>query len=133
MRHLSPTTVPAWATAVMSAVGTGAKVAGAKRKEGGAEGDRTFGFEQKCAIPSYLLALAVGELEARSVGPRSQVWSEPSMVAAAEHEFATRSAFAALVAVEPERKHVLAHRALLEGVVEGRRDAVDGDLRPAHA
>ena len=88
--------VPAWATAVMSAVGTGAKVAGAKRKEGGAAEDtRSFGFEQKCAIPSYLLALAVGELEARSVGPRSQVWSEPSMVAAAEHEFAETEKFIA--------------------------------------
>jgi hypothetical protein len=54
-------------------------------------------------------------------------------VDAAEHELAARSAFAALVAVEPERKHVLTHRALLEGVVEWRRDAVDGDLRPAHA
>ena len=57
--------------------------------------DRSFGFEQKCAIPSYLLALAVGELEARSVGPRSQVWSEPSMVAAAEHEFAETEKFIA--------------------------------------
>jgi len=39
------------------------------------------------AIPSYLLALAVGELESRRIGPRSHVWSEPSVVEAAEYEF----------------------------------------------
>ncbi len=40
------------------------------------------------AIPSYLLALAVGELESRRIGPRSHVWSEPSVVEAAAYEFA---------------------------------------------
>ena len=39
-------------------------------------------------IPSYLLALAVGDLESRRIGPRSQVWSEPSVVDAAAYEFA---------------------------------------------
>mmetsp|Transcript_9168 Transcript_9168/g.38831 ORF Transcript_9168/g.38831 Transcript_9168/m.38831 type:complete len:368 (-) Transcript_9168:663-1766(-) len=69
---------------------------------------------------------------ARDVEPRVRA-DVVRRVDAAEHELAARSAFAALVAVEPERKHVLTHRALLEGVVEWRRDAVDGDLRPAHA
>eukprot|EP00983_Pelagomonas_calceolata_P108696 1159484-Pelagomonas_calceolata.AAC.5 len=39
-------------------------------------------------IPPYLLALAVGELEARELSPRSRVWSEPSMVDAGAYEFA---------------------------------------------
>lgn len=39
-------------------------------------------------IPSYLLALAVGRLEHRVLGPRTAVWAEPSVVAAAAHEFA---------------------------------------------
>jgi aminopeptidase N len=39
-------------------------------------------------IPSYLLALAVGRLEARDLSPRSRVWAEPETVAAAAWEFA---------------------------------------------
>ena len=35
-----------------------------------------FHFEQKVPIPPYLLALAVGHLESRDIGPRSRVWSE---------------------------------------------------------
>eukprot|EP00929_Paragymnodinium_shiwhaense_P026722 TRINITY_DN15823_c0_g2_i1.p1 TRINITY_DN15823_c0_g2~~TRINITY_DN15823_c0_g2_i1.p1 ORF type:complete len:677 (+),score=162.98 TRINITY_DN15823_c0_g2_i1:52-2031(+) len=45
-------------------------------------------FEQKLPIPVYLIAIACGELESRRVGPRSQVWSEPSMVEASAWEFA---------------------------------------------
>ena len=33
----------------------------------------TFMFKQEVPIPSYLLALAVGELEYRQIGPRSKV------------------------------------------------------------
>ncbi|KXZ45003.1 hypothetical protein GPECTOR_59g610 [Gonium pectorale] len=36
----------------------------------------------------YLLALAVGELSSRELGPRSRVWSEPGMVEAGAAEFA---------------------------------------------
>jgi leukotriene-A4 hydrolase len=39
------------------------------------------------AIPSYLLAIAVGDLEERRIGPLSRVWSEPSVVDAAAYEF----------------------------------------------
>ena len=38
-------------------------------------------------IPSYLLAIAVGDLEERRIGPLSRVWSEPSVVDAAAYEF----------------------------------------------
>ena len=44
-------------------------------------------------IPSYLIALAVGNLESRELGPRSRVWSEPSMVEAGAYEFAETEAF----------------------------------------
>ena len=44
------------------------------------------------------LALAVGNLEARDIGPRSRVWSEPETVAAGEYEFAETEDF--LVAAE---------------------------------
>lgn len=45
---------------------------------------------QSVPIPSYLLALAVGNLESRPLGPISAVWSEPEMVEAGAHEFAGR-------------------------------------------
>jgi leukotriene-A4 hydrolase len=40
------------------------------------------------SIPPYLLALAVGELESRELGPRSRVWAEPGLVDRAAWEFA---------------------------------------------
>ncbi|KXS13096.1 leukotriene A-4 hydrolase-like protein [Gonapodya prolifera JEL478] len=42
---------------------------------------------QQEPIPSYLIALAVGNLESREIGPRSRVWSEPEVVDAAAYEF----------------------------------------------
>lgn len=47
-----------------------------------------YEFEMKNPIPSYLVALAVGELEFREIGPRTGVYSEPSVVAGAAYEFA---------------------------------------------
>ncbi len=50
--------------------------------------DGVYSFEMPQAIPSYLLALAIGKLEFRSLGPRSGVYAEPSIVDAAAWEFA---------------------------------------------
>lgn len=47
-------------------------------------GDYTFRSPQP--IPSYLLALAVGNLDQRDVSSRTQVWAEPSVVEAARKE-----------------------------------------------
>lgn len=38
-------------------------------------------------IPSYLIAIVVGLLESREIGPRSRVWSEKEVVDAAAQEF----------------------------------------------
>ena len=38
-------------------------------------------------MPSYLIAIAAGNLEGREIGPRSTVWSEPEVVDAAAYEF----------------------------------------------
>lgn len=50
--------------------------------------DGEFRFTMKQPIPSYLLALAVGDLAVREIGPRSAVYAEPSMVDKAAAEFA---------------------------------------------
>jgi leukotriene-A4 hydrolase len=68
-------TVPSWAVALMSAVRAGSRAVPENKTE--------FCFKQEVPIPSYLLALAVGQLETREIGPRSSVWAEPSVVDAA--------------------------------------------------
>ncbi len=50
-------------------------------------GQTTFRFHMPQPIPSYLLALAVGDLEFRAIGPRTGVWAEPAKVEAAAREF----------------------------------------------
>ncbi|KAL0869686.1 hypothetical protein ABMA27_005933 [Loxostege sticticalis] len=45
-------------------------------------------FRQPVPIPSYLLAIAVGVLESRSLGPRSLVWSEKEEIERSAWEFA---------------------------------------------
>jgi aminopeptidase N len=54
----------------------------------GAAGDGVFTFRMPQPIPSYLIALAVGDLAFKSMGSRTGVWAEPSMVEAAAREFA---------------------------------------------
>jgi aminopeptidase N len=45
-------------------------------------------FQMEQPIPPYLIALAVGDLAARDLGPRSRVWAEPGVVERAAWEFA---------------------------------------------
>ncbi|KAF9353213.1 Leukotriene A-4 hydrolase [Mortierella sp. NVP85] len=65
--------------AVMSAVPTG--------EEKQTNGTVTYKFHQKTRMPSYLIALAVGNLEGREIGPRSTVWTEPEVIESAAWEF----------------------------------------------
>ena len=74
-------TVPDPLTAVMSAE---MLTPGGERTDAG----RVFAFRMDRPIPPYLIALAVGDLAFRSVGPRTGVWAEPAVVEAAAHEFA---------------------------------------------
>lgn len=50
-------------------------------------------FEQVVPIPSYLLAIAVGDLYSKRVGPRSHVWAEKSVVDEAAEEFSDTESF----------------------------------------
>lgn len=68
--------VPSDLLALMSATNVTAKNA-----------DGVYQFEMKNPVPSYLLALAVGDIEFRSLGSRSGVYSEAVMVDKAAAEF----------------------------------------------
>jgi leukotriene-A4 hydrolase len=46
-----------------------------------------FRFAMPQPIPSYLIALAVGDLAFRGLGPRTGVWAEPSVLDSAAYEF----------------------------------------------
>ncbi len=78
--YTAEVTVPEPLVAVMSAGSNGSR-------PGPAPGTRTFSFEMPQPIPSYLLALAVGNLAAKDVHPRCRVWAEPEVVEAAAYEF----------------------------------------------
>ena len=78
--YTAEVTVPEGLTAVMSAGPAGDTATG--------DGRHTFRFTMPQPIPSYLLALAVGRLEARDLSGRSRVWAEPEVVEAAAWEFA---------------------------------------------
>ncbi len=82
--------VPAALTAVMSAGPAGSRPGadGAGGGGGGGGGRRTLHFEMPQPIPSYLMALAVGDLASRDLSPRARVWAEPVTVEAAAWEFA---------------------------------------------
>jgi leukotriene-A4 hydrolase len=49
--------------------------------------DGDFRFDQPHPIPSYLLAIAAGDIAVKQTGPRSAVYAEPSVVGKAAHEF----------------------------------------------
>ena len=53
----------------------------------GEAGSGVFHFRMPQAIPSYLIALAIGDLAFRAMSDRTGVWAEPSMVDAAAREF----------------------------------------------
>jgi hypothetical protein len=73
--------VPAELTAVMSAE--------ALTPQGEAvPGGRRFRFRMDRPVAPYLIAIAVGDLQFRSLGPRTGVWSEPSVLERAAYELA---------------------------------------------
>jgi leukotriene-A4 hydrolase len=61
--------------------------------EGGAK--RAFAWKQSVPTSTYLIAIAVGELESREISNRCRVWSEPSMVDKVAYEFAETEKFLA--------------------------------------
>ncbi|NNF57741.1 MAG: M1 family metallopeptidase [Rhodothermaceae bacterium] len=75
-------TVPEGLTAVMSAEGNTPD--GQPAPDGAGT---LFHFQMDEPIPPYLIALAIGDLEFRELGPRSGVWAEPQVIEAAANEF----------------------------------------------
>ncbi|MCJ8166308.1 M1 family metallopeptidase [Pontibacter sp. E15-1] len=47
-----------------------------------------YNFEMRQPIPSYLMALSVGDLTFREIGPQTGIYAEPATIEAAAYEFA---------------------------------------------
>jgi aminopeptidase N len=93
--------VPRGLTAVMAAAseaqaGSSATIGdalGPPRAGGAADAaTTTFRFYMPQPVPSYLIALAVGDLRFKATGPRTGVWAEPEVLEAAAWEFADMDA-----------------------------------------
>ncbi|KAM8935304.1 leukotriene A-4 hydrolase isoform 3-T3 [Lycaon pictus] len=54
---------------------------------------KIYKFSQKVPIPCYLIALVVGALESRQIGPRTLVWSEKEQVEKSAYEFSEIKTF----------------------------------------
>ena len=57
------------------------------------EGLKTSKFTQKVPIQSYLIAIAVGDVVAKRIGPRSHVWAEAPLLEKAAHDFSETESF----------------------------------------
>lgn len=72
-------TAPSHLTVLMSAI----------RQDTIVNGDiTTTTFIQKVPICAYLIAIAIGEIEGKKIGPRSTVWAEGKLIDQAVYEFA---------------------------------------------
>ncbi|HEX8696753.1 MAG TPA: M1 family metallopeptidase [Longimicrobium sp.] len=80
-------TVPEGLKAVMSAE---MLTPGGEPAEGGR---RAFRFRLDRPVPPYLIALAVGDLAFRALGPRTGVWTEPAVLERAANELAELERF----------------------------------------
>ncbi len=69
--------VPAGLRAVMSA-----------NNDPAPRADGVYQFDMPQPIPSYLIAIAVGRLDWRELGPRTAIYAEPPMIDSAAREFA---------------------------------------------
>jgi len=49
--------------------------------------DGVYSFKMEQAIPPYLIALAIGDLKFKEIGPRTGVYAEPSMIEKSFYEF----------------------------------------------
>ncbi|KAJ8963063.1 hypothetical protein NQ318_018527 [Aromia moschata] len=78
-KYTATISAPQEFTVLMSAICNGTKEL---------HGGKLSHFVQKVPIPSYLIAIAVGVLESRKLGPRSHVWAEKEIIEECAYEFA---------------------------------------------
>ncbi|MBN3288974.1 LKHA4 hydrolase, partial [Polypterus senegalus] len=79
--YYAKVSVPKELVAVMSAIRDG-------QEEDPHDNNRMiYRFRQPVVMPSYLIAIVVGALESRNIGPRTNIWSEKELVDLGAFEF----------------------------------------------
>ncbi|XP_019497223.1 PREDICTED: leukotriene A-4 hydrolase [Hipposideros armiger] len=81
LTYTAEVSVPKELVALMSAIRDGEAL------DPGDSSRKIYRFNQKVPIPCYLIALVVGALESRQIGPRTLVWSEKEQVEKSAYEF----------------------------------------------
>ena len=87
----SPGIRQTWSARIVVPEGVTAVMSGERltpRGEATPEGKRAFRFRMDHSVPPYLIALAVGDLTFQELGPRTGVYTEPSMMPQAANELA---------------------------------------------
>lgn len=86
----SPGIRQTWSARIVVPEGLTAVMSGEKLTPRGepAKGGRAFRFRMDRPVPPYLIALAIGDIAFRPIGPRTGVWSEPAMLDRAAAELA---------------------------------------------
>jgi len=81
MPYSATVSAPKELVALMSSLRKGAEPCTADKQK------TVHRFDQPVPIPSYLIAIVVGDLVSKDIGPRSKVWSEKEMIDASAAEF----------------------------------------------
>ena len=97
MTYKANVTVPKWSTCVMSAL---------LKSDQTVDDTKVYTWDQPVPIPSYLIALAVGDLTRQELSPRCAIWSEPSLIDAAAYEFAETEQFLSIAEDLAGKKYV---------------------------
>ena len=84
---------PRWSTALMSGLQADSLPFISKKCQPLEEGFKRWHWKQLVPTSTYLIAIVVAELESRDISARCRVWSEPSVVDKALHEFAETEHF----------------------------------------
>ncbi|XP_008195768.2 leukotriene A-4 hydrolase isoform X2 [Tribolium castaneum] len=78
-KYQAAISAPSNLTVLMSAIPSKTEISGAFKRSH---------FSQDVPMPAYLIAIAVGALESRKIGPRSHVWAEKEIIEDCAYEFA---------------------------------------------
>ncbi|XP_018324021.1 leukotriene A-4 hydrolase [Agrilus planipennis] len=78
-RYTAEVVAPSDLTVLMSALRNGATSLSNNKIQ--------FNFVQNVPVPAYLIAIAIGALKSKQIGPRSHVWAEEDILDAAAYEF----------------------------------------------
>jgi leukotriene-A4 hydrolase len=87
----TPSVRATWAASITAPAGLTTVMSASERRADG----RTTTFRMTRAVPSYLIALACGELTSRDVSGRCAIWAEPAIADAAARELGDTEAMIA--------------------------------------